>query len=144
MHIAAQTKKTSKALAALPVILIVAVVVFAATQIVNALGKQALADRLMEETWSTIERDDDSYYYLHLSFNESVIDYSGDFGFYLNDYPIATIGYKVTSPSTIEVYGRTIEVKFVDDEEVVFTPSFTDDSTFSIWFTKDWFSKNSV
>ena len=95
----------------------------------------------MEETWSKIESNNGSYYYLYLSFGKKSIDYSGDFGLYYRDYPLATIDYEVTSPTTIEVYGQTVKVEFKDDDQVTFSPSFTDEASFSIWYTEAWYSR---
>ena len=129
--------------ASIGILLIVCIVaaILAVTQIANVVGKQRLADHLMEETWSKIESNNGSYYYLYLSFGKKSIDYSGDFGLYYRDYPLATIDYEVTSPTTIEVYGQTVKVEFKDDDQVTFSPSFTDEASFSIWYTEDWYSR---
>lgn len=91
--------------------------------------KNNLHKRLQEGDWWTYNDDDIK---LYLDFSEDEIEYSGDFGI-LGNQKIADIEYEVIDGSTIKVYGgKEIDVE-LDDDSVVFTPSFIDSESFSLW-----------
>lgn len=90
--------------------------------------KEELQERLMSTKWWSY--DDDTK--LYLDFSEDEIEYSGNFGYYLGTQEISTMDYEIVDGNTIKVHGREIEVE-LDDDSVVFRPSFVNTDSYSLW-----------
>ena len=124
-QIEAPQKRNSSKVVVIIIAVIVAIV--AIYWIVKSQQKSALAEKLQDEEWWTFEDDTQ----LYLEFSDDEIEYSGDFGI-LGRREIATMDYEVVDGDTIEVEGQEIEVE-MDDDSVVFTPSFINADSYSLW-----------
>lgn len=90
--------------------------------------KNQLHEHLQSAKWWSYDEDTK----LYLDFSEDEIEYSGYFGYYLGIQSLATMDYEVMDGNTIKVRGREINVE-IDDESIVFRPSFINTDSFSLW-----------
>ena len=112
---------------AIIVICVCAVFVFA----VNEAGKASLHNNLMSAEWTGLSSDGDVL--LYLDFSEDEIDYSGYFGI-LGKRNISNMDYEVISKDQIRVGKMKINVELRDGGEVVvFSPSFIDSRSMTVW-----------
>lgn len=125
--VAAVEKKKPKMKKGLVIGLIAVLVVAIIFVGVSGAQKNRLHNRLMEGNWWSYEDGTK----LYLDFNESDIEYTGDFGI-LGNCHIATIDYEVVDGDTILVYGSEVEVD-MDADSVTFSPSFINTDSYSLW-----------